>query len=218
MLKGIPERVMRGFYSGALREATGARASHKRRRAPARLPGQAEDELLPPLLEGVHVRLAEDFLERLEACWVCRVVGVEVFVEADEEAALLQVVAEVSRLRVVGPALVLVEVARVHREQGLKRGEAAAADGALESGQAPVGVADDAPARLPALLVEGAQALVEPRRTVGEVGLDEGVDYLVDERAAAGLDVHHERLVRRGVVAVGRRRLAAEEAFGVRAV
>ena len=53
-----------------------------------------------------------------------------------------------------------------------------------------------------ALLVERGGALVEPVRDVGEVRINQGVEHLVDERARAGPNVHHQRFVVVRVVAV----------------
>src|SRR5205085_10728589 len=86
---------------------------------------QAENEVLPLLLEGVHVRLGEDFLQGVEAGRVCRAVGEELAVERDEQAALLQVVAEVARLRVVRALVLVVESPVVHRKKRLKRRQSA---------------------------------------------------------------------------------------------
>src|SRR3989440_278827 len=189
-----------------------------RERRQANLLAQVEDELLPLLLEGVHVRLGEDFPQGVEACGVCRAVGEELAVEAYEQAALLQVVAEVARLRVVRALVFVVESSVVHREERLEGRQAAAAYGLLQAGQTPVCEAAYVPVTHAALLVERTHAFVEPRGHAGEVGLHEGVHNLVDERAAAGLDVHDERLVCGGVVAVGRRGFVAEEAARVCAV
>src|SRR5262249_61652171 len=66
-------------------------------------------------------------------------------------------------------------------------------------------------AHLARLLVERAQALVEPGRPLGKVGVHEWMNNLVHQRAAAGLDVHDERLLRLRVVALRRaRRLAGQ--------
>src|SRR5205814_767816 len=176
---------------------------------------QAKNKVLPLLLECVHVRLGEDFLQGVEAGRVCRAVGEELAVELNEQAALLKVVAEIARLRVVRALVLVVESVVVHRQERLKRRQAAAAYGLLQRGQTPVCEAAYVPVTLAALLVERTHAFVEPRGHAGEVGLHEGVHNLVDERAAAGLDVHDEGLVRSGVVAVGRRGVVAEEAARV---
>src|SRR5205085_8475720 len=96
-----------------------------RERRQANLFAQAENEVLPLLLEGVHVRLGENFLQGVEAGRVCRAVGEELAVERDEQAALLQVVAEVARLRVVRALVLVVESPVVHRKKRLKRRQSA---------------------------------------------------------------------------------------------
>src|SRR5688572_2638025 len=54
-----------------------------------------------------------------------------------------------------------------------------------------------------ALLIQRTQPLVQPRRALGKVSRDKRMHDLMHERAAAGLDVHHQGFVPRGVVAKG---------------
>src|SRR5207253_2567802 len=121
------------------------------------------------LLEGVHVPLAEDFLQGVEAGRVGPAVRAELAVERDEQAALLQVVAEVARLRVVRALVFAVEGFGVRRQERLEGGEAAAPYGLLQARQSPVGEAADVSALFAALLVERPHAFVKPRGAVGEV-------------------------------------------------
>ena len=71
------------------------------------------------------------------------------------------------------------------------------------------------PLLLPHRLVQRREPLVEPGGHGREAGGDERVDQLVDQRAAAGADVHEQRLVLGQEEAVRRRRALAVEADGV---
>src|SRR5438445_520206 len=121
-------------------------------------------------------------------------------VVAREEAALLQVVAEVAGLRVVVAVGVAIEGAVAGGEELLEGWHRLLRDQPLQTGEAPVGETADVPAALAALLVERAESLVEPGRYALEVRLHERMDDLVHERAAAGGDVHDQRAVARRVV------------------
>src|SRR5262245_22124731 len=105
--------------------------------------GEAHDIRLPPLLEGFHVDVAEDFDERLVAGGVVVLVGDEVSVESREFALLLEVIAEVTGLGVVRAAIVVVELPVGRGGQFLEGAKAAVFDGPLQARKAPVGVADD---------------------------------------------------------------------------
>src|SRR6267142_973090 len=65
--------------------------------------------------------------------------------------------------------------------------------------------------------VERGQPLVEPGWTIGKIGSHEGVDNLMHQRAASGLDVHDEGMIGRGVIAKpGSRRVVEKKLRVVR--
>src|SRR5713226_1273401 len=61
------------------------------------------------------------------------------------------------------------------------------------------------------LFVQRSQALVEPGRALRKIGFHKRMHNLMYEGAAAGRDVHDERLVSTRVIAVRRSRFLAKE-------
>src|SRR4051812_33986283 len=93
---------------------TPARVTSTARRSDARRSarsGEAEPrhELLPPRLERYEIRLAEHATERVDPGRILRAVRPRLAVEPHQQPALLQVVAEVPRRRVVRPRILVVE-------------------------------------------------------------------------------------------------------------
>ena len=85
----------------------------------------------------------------------------------------------------------------------------------LESGQSPVGQADDPAVALARLLVERTQPFVEPGGAVREIRGHERMDDLVHERPAARGDVHHQRHFVVREEPVGRARRLLEDCAAV---
>jgi hypothetical protein len=90
---------------------------------------------------------------------------VELFVELEQQAFLLQVVAEIARLGVVDASVVAIKGVQVHGQQVFERSHLAGFDCPLQTGQAPVHVAVNMTILLAALFVQRAETFVEPCRT-----------------------------------------------------
>ena len=149
------------------------------------------------MLEGFHVFLTEELGQGFVAGGIVFLVGDELVVELVEQVVFLQIVAEIAGLGIVGAAALAIEFPGIERHQIGKAGQATGIDDILKPGQAPVGQALDPFAVLAALLVERSQPLVEPRRTLGEIGVHERMDNLMHQRPAASPDVHDQGLVLR---------------------
>ena len=173
---------------------------------------------LPLLLKDVHVLPAQYGLERVVAGWILAAIGVEAVIELPQQTALLEVVAQVPGLGVVRPLVLFVELLFGRCAQGLERGDALPADRFLQTGQTPVRAAADPAALFTALLVKRTEPFVQPRRAFGEIGCHEGVHDLVDQRASAGADVHHQRAIDVGEISVGRVGRLVKDALAVREV
>jgi hypothetical protein len=187
--------------------------------SPSSAEPQAEHELAPHPIEAVHPALVVgDARQGGEAGRVLVRRRDELAIEILEQPALLQPVAEVAGLRVVGAGVVVVE-RPITRARERERGRhVLRADCLLQRRQPPVGETDDLAVALARLLEQGCEPLVEPRRTFGEVRGDVRMHDLVHERAATGADVHHEGIVGRRVVAVGRGRHVVEQLLRPREV
>lgn len=115
---------------------------------------QTQGVLFPIALEYVHVVATQDLFERAVAGGIVAVVGHEFPVEFPQQALLLEIVAQVSGLGVVGSLVFFVKLFGRGRAESFERGDALAVDRFLQAAQTPIGVTDDPPLRLARLLVQ----------------------------------------------------------------
>src|SRR5207244_328386 len=92
---------------------------------------------LPLAFEDFHVDVAESLSQSLVAGRVCFLAGVEGAVLC-QQAFLLEVVTEITRLGVGGALVIIIKTARVERGETTKRLHGAGLNRSLQSGQTPV--------------------------------------------------------------------------------
>src|SRR3954466_1736453 len=110
--------------------------------------GQFRDERFPLRLESIHIVLIENLFQGIKPAWILLLIGHKLLVKIDQQPALLEVIAQVSRLRVIGTAVFVVKLRAGHRRQLLERRHAPRLDRSLQPRQSPVGHPHDMPVAL----------------------------------------------------------------------
>src|SRR5688572_12955078 len=120
-----------------------------------------------------------------------------------QQTILLQVIAKVAGLAVVDALVFVIEGVRVHGHQCLESGNVAGFYSPLQSRQTPIRVSMNTSVFLPALLVERAQAFIQPRWAGGEVRFHKWMHNLMHQSTTACTNVHDKRLVMTRIVSIG---------------
>src|SRR5438874_7095477 len=101
---------------------------------------ELQHEFVPSRLEFVHICFAEHGLEAFISSRIFLTPRRELAIKLHEQSLLLQVIAEIPRLRIIRAAIFAVESILIHRRQFFERWHAPRLDRLLKPLQPPVGV------------------------------------------------------------------------------